>query len=328
MIRSHQRQGFTLVELLVVIAIIGVLVALLLPAVQQAREAARRMSCSNNLKQIGLALHNYENTHLKFPPGECSANGAATHAFILPFLEQANIQKLIDFRYSLNSSSENRDAIVQQIDAFQCPSDIQPAGNTISTGSTVYGATSYVQNLGSKGTLVTSETNPGLKGPFGRNSATRFADMTDGTTNTAIFAEIKKGPSGSSSLMVVPAGDPRDFRVATHISAGMWDADAEFPPSSCESRSSSAWTYRGLQWYRGSMVTTFYTHTLTPNKRLRDCLDGSYGSRGHIAARSYHPGGAQVCFGDGSVSFMQDTVNDATWRAMGTMAGGEVIQRD
>ena len=80
--------------------------------------------------------------------------------------------------------------------------------------------------------------------------------MTDGTTNTAIFAEIKKGPSGSSSRLVIPAGDPRDFRVATHISAGMWGADAEFPPSSCESRSSSAWTYRGLQWYRGSMVTT------------------------------------------------------------------------
>ena len=194
--------------------------------------------------------------------------------------------------------------------------------------STIYGGTSYVQNLGSKGTLVTGEFNSALAGPFYRNSATRFADITDGTTNTAIFAEIKKGPSGSSTRLVVPAGDPRDFRVATHVSSGFWNADAETPPSECETRSNSAWTYRGLQYYRASLVTTFYTHTLTPNKRRRDCLDGSFGSRGHIAARSYHPGGAMTCFGDGSVSFMQDTINDTTWRAMGTMQGGEVVNRD
>lgn len=330
--RSPQAMGFTLVELLVVIAIIGVLIALLLPAVQQAREAARRMQCSNNLKQIGLALHNYENTHRVFPPGQCRDSSgspdASTHAFILPFLEQGNSYKLFDFRYSINGSTVNAAATKQLITAYQCPSDIQPAGNSIAGSGTVYGGSSYMQNLGATATVISTEISAQLGGPFHRNSATRFSDITDGTSNTALFAEIKKGPSGSSTKTVVPAGDPNDFRVATSVTAGFWNADAETPPSVCETRSTSAWNYRGLQYYRGVVVTTFYTHTLTPNARKRDCVDGSHGSRGHLAARSYHPGGVQTAFVDGSVSFMPDTIDDATWRSLGTMAGGEVISRN
>ena len=328
MFRSSRRPGFTLVELLVVIAIIGVLIALLLPAVQQAREAARRMQCSNNLKQIALALHNYENTHLTFPPGQCLESGspdAATHAYVLPFMEQGNSYALFDFRYSINGHSANSQAIRQVIEPFQCPSDVQPAGNTIAGGSVIYGATSYMQNLGAKGTLVPSEVESVTQGPFYRNSETKFATITDGTSNTAVFSEIRKGPSGSASRVVVPAGSFDDFRVATSVTAGFWGADALNPPSDCETRSTHAWTYRGLQFYRGSMVTTFYTHTLTPNARKRDCLDGSNGSRGHIAPRSYHPGGVQVAFADGSVSFITDTINDLTWRGMGTVSGNEII---
>jgi prepilin-type N-terminal cleavage/methylation domain-containing protein len=190
---SGYRKGFTLVELLVVIAIIGVLVALLLPAVQAAREAARRSQCQNNLKQIALSLHNYESTFLVFPPGDCSVNRgagdipqASTHAFILPFLEGGNSYSTFNFNFQVNGNAANNQARVQVIKTYHCPSD--PAGTKINSVSSLVTASSanYMQCLGSTAVQrPVASTGPSMyHGIFFTNSSIRFAQIADGTSNT------------------------------------------------------------------------------------------------------------------------------------------------
>jgi hypothetical protein len=153
-----------------------------------------------------------------------------------------------------------------------------------------------------------------------------MADFTDGSSNTALFAEIKRGPYASgSSTAPVAAGTPDDFRVATSVSGWSPPVDDINPPASCENRATPAWLYRGLQYYRGLVVTTFYTHTLNPNARLRDCINGASLASGHLAPRSYHTGGVQLVLGDGSVRFISDNINNATWRALGTKGSAEVL---
>lgn len=325
-----KKSGFTLVELLVVIAIIGILVGLLLPAVQAAREAARRMQCSNNLKQIGLALLNYESTFKKLPPGDCTniTGGeipqASTHPYILPFIEGNNNYATFDFRFQVNGNAANNRARVQNIASFHCPSEIGPVLNRVA-GIIDASSANYMQSLG-----ATAEQRPAsatqFHGVFFRNSATRLASVSDGLSNTVIFSEIKKGPNAATgSLAVIAAGTPDDFRVATRPVIASWTGnDLLVPPADCENRAISAWMYRGLQYYRGLLVATYYNHTLAPNAKLRDCVvSGLY--HGHMAARSYHPGGVNTLRCDGSVGFVSDTINMNTWRALGTMGGGEVF---
>lgn len=162
-------------------------------------------------------------------------------------------------------------------------------------------------------------------GAFFRNSKTRLRDVTDGLSNTAMFAEIKKGPNGATSQAVIAAGTPDDFRVATAPTATAWTGnDLLYAPVDCEIRTTNAWLYRGLQYYRGLLVATYYNHTLTPNARKRDCIISGL-AHGHMAARSYHPGGVGYVRVDGSVHFASDSVDDAIWRAYGTIGNGEVI---
>jgi len=168
-------------------------------------------------------------------------------------------------------------------------------------------------------------------GMFFRNSKRRIADCTDGTSNTALFAEIRKGPNNTTSFLIIPAGDQRDFSVATNYASAFTAAEYLVPPSGCENRTINAWAYRGLQYYRGLIVATYYNHTLTPNAKLRDCITSAAPTppqtgwfAGHVAARSYHTGMVGTCMADGSVRSVSDNIDLGVWRGVGSCQGGEV----
>jgi len=230
----------------------------------------------------------------------------------------------------VNGNAINTEARIQFIPSYHCPSD--PGANRHNVAGIIDSASAnYMQNLGSHadhaGYIVSGSTvaSTSQHGPFYRNSSSEFRDFVDGTSNTALFAEIKKGPNSTSgSLEVVPAGSVTDYQVATRVTTTWTGNDQLSPPADCENRATEAWMYRGLQYYRGLFVATYYNHTLTPNSRFRDCVTSGLW-QGHMAARSYHVGGAQALLGDGAVRFVSENIDGDLWRAVGTMGGGEVV---
>jgi prepilin-type N-terminal cleavage/methylation domain-containing protein/prepilin-type processing-associated H-X9-DG protein len=312
--RTHR--AFTLIELLVVIAIIAVLIGLLLPAVQKVREAAARAKCQNNLKQLGVALHNYEGVLGAFPQGRNQyPKVVSAPARLLAYVEQDNLRKLVNFDGTL-ADPQNVTASKTLVGLFVCPSDSM---NGQVPGMTDFG-TNYVACNGTGVSLdaagnVTSYTKiPDGNGIFAQVPV-RVLDITDGTSNTVAFSESTLG-NGQVPTSTANA----DPRFAVLEVAGGNDPT----PADCNS-GNGAWAgNRGGMWINGHFGNTLYNHYYTPNPSTWDCGNASH-NKALAAGRSYHTGGVNTLLADGSVRFVQNGVTLVTWRALATRSGGEVV---
>ncbi len=336
-----RRQGFTLIELLVVIAIIGVLVALLLPAVQAAREAARRAQCVNNLKQMGLAMHNYEGTNGVLPPSVVLrgsgtslvwSNGWSIQARIAPFAEQGPIFNSMNFDLSYELLA-NQTAASQTISLFLCPSETdtqrrEDEGN-------FYGVSSYGWFTGDWFVWGGWASGRGNRAPFGVNRSRRLAEITDGLSQTLFASEGKTYQPGQYCNTLSRINNPDNVPPPE---ADPYTVAPEYVNGSCWLRPDHGHT----GWMSGWNHQTGMNTAWPPNKKIlggpnRDtdmdlsgmAEEGYEGANfAAITARGYHPGGVNALLGDGSVRFIKSTIGGSTWRALGSVRGGEVVSAD
>jgi prepilin-type N-terminal cleavage/methylation domain-containing protein/prepilin-type processing-associated H-X9-DG protein len=334
-----RRAGFTLIELLVVIAIIAILIALLLPAVQAAREAARRIQCVNNLKQLGLASHNYYSTNDTFPPavfayGSGELNLWGQTARLAPYLEQQNLFNSINF--SLGISDPGVATVVKtSVAALVCPSDFDRMTDSSNSNDFVgYGRINYQANAGNDtGTLnaaLTVETNNGVFIAF---KTIGLAHITDGSSNTALFSERVLG-DGAPNTASVP-GDWFLINPPSSDRATVYATCIGLNPSGVLGDANQN-SYGGRTWITGYYTATRYNHLIPPNGI--SCVDNDVGAttiasstnEGATAstASSRHPGGVNVLFADGSIHFIKNSISNTAWWALGSKNGGEVISSD
>jgi prepilin-type N-terminal cleavage/methylation domain-containing protein/prepilin-type processing-associated H-X9-DG protein len=351
------KRGFTLIELLVVIAIIAVLIALLLPAVQAAREAARRAQCVNNLKQIGLALHNYHEANNTFPMG-CSSGmwsgvgvysvkqNLSPHVAMLAFLGETPIYNAFNFNwgaedstsvlcYRINSTAQNA-----TIKTFVCPSDPNagvPDHNGVANTNSYYGSVGTTMNFSqiNKKNLNVPTINWPTTGVFTFQQAYGINSVTDGTSNTIAFAEAAVGNQSlrmgqkligfnsvsalASSVLSDAEQNPALARAGLQACSQVWSKRS----------GGSLDKQRGENWAHGCMAETLFNTIATPNAygdEWTHCSSiGSTALADISNSDSYHPGGVNTLTLDGSVKFVKDSINQLTWWALGTKSNGEVI---
>lgn len=319
-------RGFTLVELLVVIAIIGVLVALLLPAIQAARESARRTQCLNNLKQFGLAMLNYESAHGELPGGQTAPIAGSTDpayfspiAQMLPHFEQSNLNDLLNLDKPLYGEVNYGALLGAKPSIFLCPSDEQQGQ------SNDLGWSNYHANAGS---WINLGGWDGLFGPvnmvLGKDSlpAVRLSQVIDGSSNTAAFAELVNGMA--PDVMTTSGGLPKAdcFEFGPLPSGNLAAVRNAFLQKSWQTASvpwSGEWRYRGYPWAEGTMWRTWYNHLVPPNSVCWKPGDDFWSLVS--PPTSYHPGGVNVLLADGSVQVVLDDVDPDLWVDLGTREG-------
>ncbi|SIO35687.1 prepilin-type N-terminal cleavage/methylation domain-containing protein/prepilin-type processing-associated H-X9-DG domain-containing protein [Singulisphaera sp. GP187] len=343
-----KRNGFTLIELLVVIAIIAVLIALLLPAVQAAREAARRMQCVNSLKQMGLGLHNYESSIGAFPPATILTYASATatkpiwqgswsiNARIAPYLELGPLFNAINFTGTYSDPS-NTTVSNTPVNFLFCPSDPGSHIDNASYGGTLTATSSYGQFVGDW--YVWSNGGPINRGPFGPNASRTIAQFTDGLSNSMFASEGYIGHLQARNCYSNPQSPPgMSPSVVPDPSVSITTLQSLV--SACSGSGKFGLKLGHTRWTNGGVYYSGVTTAVPPNTKVTYpgysgpfdwvSVDENNGGPTYasLSASSYHSGGVNVLFADGSVKFVKDSVNGFTWRALGTIAGGEVISAD
>ncbi len=310
---TRSRTAFTLIELLVVIAIIAILIGLLLPAVQKVREAANRMSCQNNLKQIGVALHNYHSTFQMFPPGS-NLSEFTVVTLLLPFMEQQNLYNLINFNASPDDPL-NAVPYGSRVKMLICPSDAFSV-DQVPPGM---GGNNYFANYGTN--INFFQNSQVANGPFALvDRGVSISGITDGTSNTAAFSELKKG----------------DFNNAMYSPADWLNASSVGLPTTADQAYSICQTVNvqnlslqcfsaGGEWLSDDSTGTAYTHVVPPNTTNCCWLANLTFA---VTASSYHTNGVNLLLCDGSVRWVTNSVSLVTWRTLGTRNGGEIVGSD